>query len=278
MTGFGLSSSIDVGAEVYVEIKGVNHRFLEISIKPNDLDNELDEYFRKAIAKNINRGKVDVRIKIKSPFLTKYFINTKNIKSLEKSVQIALKTKTNLTFKNIKDIPGILNVETGQKINTRKVKKEFNIALMAFVDARKKEGNKIKKVLIKKINSLEVAVLKISKVNKVSQKKRLKVFKLKIANLIKDVDETRVNQELALLALKHDVSEELDRIIFHTKSMNQELKKQSCSGKKIDFILQELFREANTLSVKLDDPNSKNLALDAKLLVEEMREQIQNVE
>ena len=103
-------------------------------------------------------------------------------------------------------------------------------------------------------------------------------FKLKIANLIKDVDETRVNQELALLALKHDVSEELDRIIFHTKSMNQELKKQSCSGKKIDFILQELFREANTLSVKLDDPNSKNLALDAKLLVEEMREQIQNVE
>jgi uncharacterized protein (TIGR00255 family) len=149
---------------------------------------------------------------------------------------------------------------------------------MAFVDARKKEGNKIKKVLIKKINSLEVAVLKISKVNKVSQKKRLKVFKLKIANLIKDVDETRVNQELALLALKHDVSEELDRIIFHTKSMNQELKKQSCSGKKIDFILQELFREANTLSVKLDDPNSKNLALDAKLLVEEMREQIQNVE
>ena len=133
-------------------------------------------------------------------------------------------------------------------------------------------------MLIKKINSLEVAVLKISKVNKVSQKKRLKVFKLKIANLIKDLDETRVNQELALLALKHDVSEELDRIIFHTKSMNQELKKQSCSGKKIDFILQELFREANTLSVKLDDPNSKNLALDAKLLVEEMREQIQNVE
>ena len=103
-------------------------------------------------------------------------------------------------------------------------------------------------------------------------------FKLKIANLIKDLDETRVNQEIALLALKHDVSEELDRIIFHTKSMNQELKKQSCSGKKIDFILQELFREANTLSVKLDDPNSKNLALDAKLLVEEMREQIQNVE
>ena len=72
MTGFGLSSSIDVGAEVYVEIKGVNHRFLEISIKPNDFDNELDEYFRKVIAKNINRGKVDVRIKITQAFPAKY--------------------------------------------------------------------------------------------------------------------------------------------------------------------------------------------------------------
>ena len=66
--------------------------------------------------------------------------------------------------------------------------------------------------------------------------------------------------------------------IFHTKSLNQELNKRGCSGKKIDFILQELFREANTLSVKLDDPKIKNLALDTKLLIEEMREQIQNVE
>ena len=72
MTGFGLSSSIERDSEVYVEIKGVNHRFLEVSIKPNDLDNELEEYFRKVITKNISRGKVDIRIKIKSQSITKY--------------------------------------------------------------------------------------------------------------------------------------------------------------------------------------------------------------
>ena len=278
MTGFGLSSSIERDSEVYVEIKGVNHRYLEVSIKPNDLDNELEEYFRKVIAKNISRGKVDIRIKIKSPSTTKYSINTKNIKSLEQSVQSALKSKTNLTFKNIKDIPGILNIETSQKIKTKEVKREFNIALNTFIDSRRDEGKKIKEVLLKKVKGVESSASKILKFNKTTQKKRIKAYKLKVASLTKDLDETRINQEITLLALKHDVAEELDRIIFHTKSLNQELNKRGCSGKKIDFILQELFREANTLSVKLDDPKIKNLALDTKLLIEEMREQIQNVE
>ena len=128
------------------------------------------------------------------------------------------------------------------------------------------------------MKGIESSTSKISKFNKTTQKKRIEAYKLKIANLTKDLDEARINQEITLLALKHDVAEELERIIFHTKSLNQELNKKRCSGKKIDFILQELFREANTLSVKLDDSNSKNLALDTKLLVEEMREQIQNVE
>ena len=278
MTGFGLSSSIERDSEVYVEIKGVNHRYLEISIKPNDLDNELEEYFRKVIARNISRGKVDIRIKIKSPSTTKYSIDTKNIKSLEQSVQSALKSKTNLTFKNIKDIPGILNIETSQKTKTKEVKREFNIALKTFIDSRRDEGKKIKEVLLKKVKGVESSASKILKFNKTIQKKRIKAYKLKVASLSKDLDETRINQEIILLALKHDVAEELDRIIFHTKSLNQELNKRGCSGKKIDFILQELFREANTLSVKLDDPKIKNLALDTKLLIEEMREQIQNVE
>ena len=128
------------------------------------------------------------------------------------------------------------------------------------------------------MKGVESSASKILKFNKTTQKKRIKAYKLKVASLTKDLDETRINQEITLLALKHDVAEELDRIIFHTKSLNQELNKRGCSGKKIDFILQELFREANTLSVKLDDPKIKNLALDTKLLIEEMREQIQNVE
>ena len=83
---------------------------------------------------------------------------------------------------------------------------------------------------------------------------------------------------LSILALKHDVAEELERISFHLKSLKNDISLKKVSGKKIDFILQELFRETNTLSVKLDDPTYKKLGLESKLLVEEMREQIQNVE
>ena len=87
-----------------------------------------------------------------------------------------------------------------------------------------------------------------------------------------------MDQEITHLAMKADVSEELERIDFHLLSIRKELNNKNSSGKKIDFILQELFRESNTLSVKLDEPKTKNIALEVKVLVEEMREQIQNIE
>ena len=89
---------------------------------------------------------------------------------------------------------------------------------------------------------------------------------------------SRLEQEVALLVLKHAVAEEIERIIFHTNSLKQELGSKVTSGKKIDFVLQELFRETSTLSVKLDEPLYKQIALEMKLSIEEMREQAQNIE
>ena len=147
-----------------------------------------------------------------------------------------------------------------------------------FIKSRNEEGNKIKKVLSKKLNQINSTVSKIHRSNNKNIKKRARLFKDKALDLLDTLDKGRLEQEVALLALKHDVSEEIDRIFFHTDSLNKELNKKMCSGKKVDFILQELFRESNTLSVKLDDPNLKNYALDMKLFIEEMREQTQNVE
>ena len=130
----------------------------------------------------------------------------------------------------------------------------------------------------KKIKQIELAIKKIKKLNNKNLKKRSKIFKDKALKLLEDLDESRLEQEAIILALKYDVNEEIDRIFFHLGSLKKQLNKNLCSGKKIDFILQELFREANTLSVKLDDPNLKSNALDMKLFIEEMREQIQNVE
>tara|TARA_B100000989_G_scaffold25750_1_gene16671 strand:- start:689 stop:1534 length:846 start_codon:yes stop_codon:yes gene_type:complete len=277
MTGFGLSNLIEKDSKIYIEIKGVNHRFLEISIKSNETNNDLDQYMRNAISKQINRGKIDVRLKIKSSSKTEYSINGELIKKLEKSAK-KIMNLTELKFKDIKDIPGIVNIEVGQQTNINQVKKEFNKALKLFIDSRKKEGSKIRIVLNKKIKGIESLTAKILKANKSNLKFRVRLFKQKIKKLVEDFDDSKLSQEVALLALKFDVAEELDRIFFHLKSLKEEVNKINCKGKKIDFLLQELFREANTLSVKLDAPKTKNLALDMKLLVEEMREQIQNVE
>ena len=277
MTGFGLSNLIKKDSKIYIEIKGVNHRFLEISIKSNETNNDLDQYMRNAISKQINRGKIDVRLKIKSSSKTEYSINGELIKKLEKSAK-KIMNLTELKFKDIKDIPGIVNIEVGQQTNINQVKKEFNKALKLFIDSREKEGSKIRIVLNKKIKGIESLTAKILKANKSNLKFRIRLFKQKIKKLVEDFDDSKLSQEVALLALKFDVAEELDRIFFHLKSLKEEVNKINCKGKKIDFLLQELFREANTLSVKLDAPKTKNLALDMKLLVEEMREQIQNVE
>ena len=277
MTGFGLSNLIEKDSKIYIEIKGVNHRFLEISIKSNETNNDLDQYMRNAISKQINRGKIDVRLKIKSSSKTEYSINGELIKKLEKSAK-KIMNLTELKFKDIKDIPGIVNIEVGQQTNINQVKKEFNKALKLFIDSRKKEGSKIRIVLNKKTKGIESLTAKILKANKSNLKFRIRLFKQKIKKLVEDFDDSKLSQEVVLLALKFDVAEELDRIFFHLKSLKEEVNKINCKGKKIDFLLQELFREANTLSVKLDAPKTKNLALDMKLLVEEMREQIQNVE
>ena len=277
MTGFGLSNLIEKDSKIYIEIKGVNHRFLEISIKSNETNNDLDQYMRNAISKQINRGKIDVRLNIKSSSKTEYFINGELIKKLEKSAK-KIMNLTELKFKDIKDIPGIVNIEVGQQTNINQVKKEFNKALKLFIDSRKKEGSKIRIVLNKKIKGIESLTAKILKANKSNLKFRIRLFKQKIKKLVEDFDDSKLSQEVVLLALKFDVAEELDRIFFHLKSLKEEVNKINCKGKKIDFLLQELFRESNTLSVKLDAPKTKNLALDMKLLVEEMREQIQNVE
>lgn len=278
MTGFGLSSFIDKKSEIYIEIKGVNHKFLEATIKPNDLNNELEEYIRKLVSKKIVRGRVDIRIKTKTVSSTNYSIDSKLLKKFKKSLEDGLKFKGDIHFRDIKDVPGIFKLDADKDVNNNLIKKVFNDAIKEFLASRNVEGKKIKEVLLKKLKQIKSANTKIKKQNISNLKKRSKLYKAKALDLMENLDEGRLEQEIAILALKHDVNEEIDRIFFHLESLQKELNKKLCSGKKIDFILQELFREANTLSVKLDDPNLKNNAIDMKLFIEEMREQTQNVE
>ena len=278
MTGFGLSKSVKGSSEISIEIKGVNHRFLEISIKPNDLGNELEKFIRNAISKSIQRGKIEIRISLKTLPNINYSIDDKLLKKLIKTLKQNEELGDKINFNDVKDVPGIFNSEIAHQHNKNKIKSEFNIALKDFISSRNKEGIKIKNAFKKKISKSKVLTKKILDANDKNLKRKIKLFKSKVAKLTKEFDSSRINQEITLLALKQDVSEELDRIFFHITSLEKEIAKRECSGKKIDFILQEFFREANTLAVKLDNPAQINYAIDIKLLIEEMREQTQNVE
>ena len=279
MTGFGSSRHSNKDTEVYCEIKTVNHRFLEISTKPNDLSNELDLYVRDSISKKLKRGNIDVRFRLKFPSSNSYVVNEVSLNNLISSVKkIPNINSNNISFSDVKDMPGIINSEQSISINHKLVKKVFIEALNQLINSRGSEGTKIEKIFFTKINKIEISTSRLSASNRKLTRKRSENLKKKIQNLTVHIDDTRLEQEVALLVLKHDVAEEIERIVFHSKSLKKELSSTKTSGKKIDFILQELFRETSTLSVKLDEPSYKQIALDMKLSVEEMREQAQNIE
>ena len=278
MTGFGQSRHVDKDTEVLVELKSLNHRFLEVNLKSAEIQSEDEEYFKKTISKKLKRGKVDIHIKVNTSSNGKLEINSELLAEFQKAIKNELLISNELTLRDIKDIPGILKITKFSKIKLPILKKVFNKALTNFLESRIEEGRKIHKVLINKIDIIQSKQKKVSKLCKRDLDKRIKIYKKRVKDIIEKYDENRLNQEITHLAMKADVSEELERIDFHIHSIKKELIKKNSSGKKIDFILQELFRESNTLTVKLDEPETKNIALEIKVSVEEMREQIQNIE
>ena len=195
-------------------------------------------------------------------------------KEIKKSKHLETAT---LKFSDIKNFPGAVSLSEDSVISDAHLTKVINKAIDDLRHSRLSEGNKILKVLnikIKNILSIETSLRKmIPSINK----QRKKNVKERLNHFLENPSE-EIEKEIALQIMKQDVSEELDRIGFHIKEINKILKSNGSHGKKIDFMLQELFREANTLSVKLDNSKAKKLAINLKILVEELREQTQNIQ
>ena len=157
-------------------------------------------------------------------------------------------------------------------------KKALNIAIKNLVESRAKEGQKIEKIILTKTLFLKNAHHKLFKSAPSLLRHREKAIKSKFIQKKIDINRDEIANEVSNLAIKHDIAEELERISFHIESLNKLFKLKNAHGKKMDFILQELFREVNTLSVKIEKSDLKDLALTMKLKVEELREQALNLE
>ena len=277
MTGFGSAELNDGDINISCEIKSVNHKFLDLNLKGYELSPKLDKKVRNTFNKSIKRGSVDIKFKLTNAFTYDYQINIQSLNKFKKKLN-ENGFHNDISISELKDIPGVLSSKAKSIVKEKMVFDVFKTALDNFLHDKQKEGMKINKIFTAKIKKLQNIHSSIIKLVKISSKTRKEKIKDKILNLVKDIELKRVDEEIAIMAMKYDVAEELERIKFHTGSILQTINKSGPNGKKIDFILQELFRESNTLLVKIDDSEIKSKALSMKVLIEEMREQTQNIE
>ena len=279
MTGYGNGIASRGDLEVLCEIKSVNNRFVEISFRGYSVPNEFEEYVKSQIKKKFLRGSFEVKINDNFQSEHTYEINQLSLKNLKESLNSSKDFNSrDLRLSDLKDIPGLLVVKTFKKDISSLGKKALNLSIKNLLNSRAIEGAKIEKIVASKISFLIKAHLKLTRSAPVLLQHRIKSIKKKLLQKNINLREDDISNEISTIALKHDIAEELERISFHIESLQKLFKSKNAHGKKMDFILQELFREVNTLSVKIEKPDLKDLALTMKLKVEELREQAQNLE
>ena len=279
MTGYGNGTASTGDLEVLCEIKSVNNRFVEISFRGYSVPNEFEEYVKSQIKKKFLRGSFEVKINDNFQSEHAYDINQLSLKNLKDSLKSSKDFNSrDLRLSDLKDIPGLLVVKTFKKDISSLGKKALNLSIKNLHNSRAIEGAKIEKIVASKISFLTKAHLRLTRSAPALLQHRIKSIKKKLLQKNINLREDDISNEISTISLKHDIAEELERISFHIESLQKLFKSKNAHGKKMDFILQELFREVNTLSVKIEKPDLKDLALTMKLKVEELREQAQNLE
>lgn len=266
------------------ELRSVNHRYCDITLKLPDHLRFLEADLRSIIAAKINRGKVECALSYKklSQDDQNFHINIDAVKALlaathliEEQMQVSLSFSALdvLAFSGIQKEPVTDKTHLNEAI-THLVKQ----TLTQFLQAREREGAQLKALL-------EERCLKMQGFVALANKRMPEVLLLirnkvtdKIVELVAQPDFDRLEQELVYLAQKLDITEELDRLNTHITEVVRVLKEKEPVGRRLDFLMQELNREANTLGSKSTDKEMTQIAIELKVLIEQMREQIQNIE
>lgn len=277
----------------YWELRSVNQRYLEISIHVPENFRYLEKIIREHLNKYIKRGKIDCYLKFNSNdntnLLTQISINNKLlnnvIETLSKIEQnINKKYITMLNLFDIINYPGIIIRKVDYDKNYQNnILNELILSLdktiFIFLKNREKEGNKIKLIIKKNLEDIskKIKILYQNIPNILELQKKRIIEKIK--KLQTKIENNRLEQEIVFILQKLDVAEEINRLKFHIEEIFNTLNSnEEPIGKKIDFILQELNRESNTLSSKSTNVEMTSLAIEIKVLIEQIREQVQNIE
>jgi uncharacterized protein (TIGR00255 family) len=285
MTGFAAATQDLSYGTLALELKTVNHRYLEISFRMPDALRMLEPLLRERISARLQRGKVDCRIEWRQPETVSAAVAPLDISALERLressaiIQEVFPDATPLSVGDILRWPGVFNTQS-----TPEQSIDADCAVLAETvvgqlnDARAREGAKLKEFLLERVDALQQLA------NTVAPQipALVAAFQERLASRMRDAlgsdDEDRVRQEVVLFAAKTDVEEELSRLKVHLDEVRRILNGGGAVGKRLDFLMQELNREANTLGSKSVASNVSRASMDMKGLIEQMREQIQNLE
>ena len=276
MTSFGRSNSEEGKKRVFtVEMKSVNSRYLDVNIRMPKSIISLEEEIRKMISNSLNRGKVDVFINIKNynegAGVPKVDINlAQGYLQCLKEIEEKLNIKNDISVMQIARFPEVITmIEEEDKIDEiwEELKPLISSSLDMMINMREVEGEKLKEDILIKINQIEDLV------SKQKLEERLKDL---LGNV--EVDENRIATEVCILADKATVDEEIIRLNSHINQVRETLKLNEPIGRKLDFIVQEMNRETNTIGSKSSDIKMTNIVIDIKNILEKIREQVQNIE
>lgn len=289
MTSFGRSSSEEGEKRVFtVEMKSVNSRYLDVNIRMPKTLISLEEEIRKIISNSLNRGKVDVFINLKNyndgSGVPRLNINlAQGYLECLKEIEAKLEVKNDISVMQIARFPEVITiVEEEDKIEEvwKELKPLISNSLEMMIKMREVEGSKLKEDILSKILVIEELVSKVeSFADNIP-----KIFKMKLEERVKellgnvDIDESRIAMEVCMLADKATIDEEIIRLRSHINQVRETLNLNEPIGRKLDFIVQEMNRETNTIGSKASDIQMTNIVIDIKNILEKIREQVQNIE
>ncbi len=287
MTGFGRGKYENDGRTYTVEIKSVNHKYTDINVRIPRFLNSIEDKIRKRISQEISRGKVDVfvnfenysnkgsTIKINKELAKEYI---KELKSLAEETNI----KFDLNVIDISKLPEILKIEDeeDEELISTELMNAVNIALENFVEMREIEGKKLIEDIERRIYVIQEKVENIIKYSSTLVEDYIYRLENRVNELLKPgtVDEDRLMQEIVIFSDKSSIEEEITRLKSHVSQFLELIKQSSPIGKKIDFLIQEINREVNTIGSKANCLDITNKVIEIKTEVENIREQIQNIE
>jgi uncharacterized protein (TIGR00255 family) len=283
MTGFARREVTGAWGSLVCELRSVNHRFLEPGFRLPDELRSAEPDFRQRLSRELKRGKVDCTISYRRVQGAETALEV-DAAALERLLQRVRDVSKHLPQHEVSVLdvlrwPGVLRDDTdaGEEVLVA-AQSVFGTTLKELVAARAREGERLRELLEARCVGLEGLVATVrARLPEVHARIRGKLQE-RLAELQANVDRDRLEQELALLLQRLDVDEELDRLAGHIVEIRRVINGSEPAGRRLDFLMQELNREANTLSSKSQDLETTRGAVDMKVIIEQMREQVQNVE